>query len=483
MAEYKLPTLGESADSGVVAKLLVAAGDTIEQDQSVMELETDKAVLEVPSTVKGTIKEILVKAGDTVAVDQPIFTFEDGASAPAGASAANGAATPATSNGADSTSAHAGNDAATTPSATASKDAEQTAASESKVGAPATGQIPAATPVKNDGMVDTAAPVGTQAPAPVVNTPEVVKDPAPAAPSTRRMAREMGVDIHAVTGTGMGGRITEDDVKNFGKTPAPATVAADPAKTPAVAGGIEMPALPDFSKLGETERVPMSGIRKATSTQMSRAWTIPHVTQFDKADSTAFDAFRKQYGALAEKAGAKLTPTAILLKITVAALKKFPDFNASIDFASNEVVRKHFYNVGVAVDTPRGLVVPVIKNCESKGIIELAVELNEIAATAREGKLKPEQMSGGTFTLSNLGGIGGTAFTPIVNTPEVAILGIARGTMEPVWNKESATFEPRMMMPLCLSYDHRVIDGANGARFTRFLASMIEDPNLIALEG
>ena len=463
MAEYKLPTLGESADSGVVAKLLVAPGDTIEQDQSVMELETDKAVLEVPSTVKGTIKEILVKAGDTVAVDQPIFTFEDGANGSAPAAAPTAATSPGSSNGA---------------TATASKDAEQTAASESKVGAPATGQIPAATPVKNDGMVDTAAPVGTQAPALVVNTPEVVKDPAPAAPSTRRMAREIGVDIHEVKGTGLGGRITEDDVKNFGKTSAP-----EAPKSAPVSSGIEMPALPDFSKLGETERVPMSGIRKATSTQMSRAWTIPHVTQFDKADSTAFDAFRKQYGALAEKAGTKLTPTAILLKITVAALKKFPDFNASIDFASNEVVRKKFYNVGVAVDTPRGLVVPVIRNCESKGIIELAVELGEIAATAREGKLKPEQMTGGTFTLSNLGGIGGTAFTPIVNTPEVAILGIARGSMEPVWNKESATFEPRMMMPLCLSYDHRVIDGANGARFTRFLASMIEDPNLIALEG
>ena len=465
MAEYKLPTLGESADSGVVAKLLVAPGDTIEQDQSVLELETDKAVLEVPSTVKGVIKEILVKAGDTVAVDQPIFTFEDGASGNASASAPATDSTKADSNGA---------------SATSSKDAEQTAASESKVGAPATGQIPAATPVKNDGMADTAAPVGTQAPAPIVNTPEVVQDPAPAAPSTRRMAREMGVDIHAVKGTGLGGRITEDDVKNFGKS---TTTSAESPKNAPVSSGIEMPALPDYSKLGETERVAMSGIRRATSTQMSRAWTIPHVTQFDKADSTAFDKFRKQYGALAEKAGTKLTPTAILLKITVAALKKFPDFNSSIDFSTNEIVRKKFYNVGVAVDTPRGLVVPVIKNCESKGIIELAVELNEIAATAREGKLKPEQMSGGTFTLSNLGGIGGTAFTPIVNTPEVAILGIARGSMEPIWNKESATFEPRMMMPLCLSYDHRVIDGANGARFTRFLASMIEDPNLIALEG
>ena len=474
MAEYKLPTLGESADSGVVAKILVAPGDTIEQDQSVLELETDKAVLEVPSTVKGTIKEILVKAGDTVGVDQPIFTFEDGA-----ANGTNGATkTPAPASAPEAKAQTNGaNGAATSPSATESADAEQTAASAAKVGAPATGMIPAATPVKNDGMIDTAAPVGTQAPAPVVNTPDSVQDPAPAAPSTRRMAREMGVDIHAVQGTGLGGRITEDDVKNFGKTK------EEPAKTPAVSSGIEMPPLPDFSKFGEVERIPMSGIGRATSTQMSRAWTIPHVTQFDKADSTAFDAFRKQYGALAEKAGTKLTPTAILLKITVAALKKFPNFNASVDFSTNEVVQKKFYNVGVAVDTPRGLVVPVIKDCQSKGIIELAVELNEIAATAREGKLKPEQMTGGTFTLTNLGGIGGTAFTPIVNTPEVAILGIARGAIEPFWNKDKGEFEPRMMMPLCLSYDHRVINGADGARFTRFIAGLIEDPNLIALEG
>ncbi|HEX9997700.1 MAG TPA: 2-oxo acid dehydrogenase subunit E2, partial [Abditibacterium sp.] len=302
------------------------------------------------------------------------------------------------------------------------------------------------------------------------------KEAVPAAPSIRRLAREAGVDIYAVKGSGIGGRITETDIKNFGKSEekAPASV---------VSGTIERPALPDFSKLGEVVRVPMSGIRKATSNQMERAWTIPHVTQFDKCDSTQFDAFRKQYGPLAEKRGAKLTPTAILLKIAVAALKKFPNFNASIDFATSEVVQKKFYNVGVAVDTPRGLVVPVIKNVESKGIIELAIELGEIAATAREGRLKPEQMSGGTFTLTNLGGIGGTAFTPIVNTPETAILGIARGSMEPVWNKETGQFDPKMMMPLCLSYDHRVIDGADGARFTRFIAAMIEEPALIALES
>ncbi|PQV64087.1 pyruvate dehydrogenase E2 component (dihydrolipoamide acetyltransferase) [Abditibacterium utsteinense] len=454
MAEFKLPTLGESATSGTVAKVLVAPGDTVAADQSILELETDKAVLEVPSTVAGVVKELLVKTGDTVSVDQPIFTYEDGA-----APASNGSA-------------------ATAPATTVeAAPAEQTASSQAATGAAPQSNGSAPAPAdKNDGMVDTASPIGTQAPAPIVNDPGAVQEPVAASPSIRRMAREAGVDIHAVKGSGIGGRITENDIQNFGKTEAKA-----PAATQTSA--IERPALPDFSKLGETIRVPMSGIRKATSNQMERAWTIPHVTQFDKCDSTQFDAFRKQYAALAEKRGAKLTPTAILLKIAVAALKKFPNFNASIDFASNEVVQKKFYNIGVAVDTPRGLVVPVIKNVESKGIIELAVELGEIAATAREGKLKPEQMSGGTFTLTNLGGIGGTYFTPIVNTPETAILGIARGTIEPVWNKESGAFEPKMMMPLCLSYDHRVIDGADGARFTRFIAAMIEDPALIALES
>ncbi len=463
MAEFKLPTLGESATSGTVAKVLVAPGDTVAADQSILELETDKAVLEVPSTVAGVVKELLVKTGDTVSVDQPIFTYEDGAAPSSAPAATNGNAPQAAT--------------ASTSAPLTSAPAEQTASSQAKTGAaPASNGNAPAPADKNDGMVDTASPIGTQAPAPVVNTPGEVKDPVAASPSIRRMAREAGVDIQAVKGSGIGGRITENDVQNFGKAE------AKPA-APAVSSQIERPALPDFSKLGETVRVPMSGIRKATSNQMERAWTIPHVTQFDKCDSTQFDAFRKQYAALAEKRGAKLTPTAILLKIAVAALKKFPNFNASIDFATSEVVQKKFYNIGVAVDTPRGLVVPVIKNVESKGIIELAVELGEIAATAREGKLKPEQMSGGTFTLTNLGGIGGTYFTPIVNTPETAILGIARGAMEPVWNKETGIFDPKMMMPLCLSYDHRVIDGADGARFTRFIAAMIEEPALISLES
>jgi pyruvate dehydrogenase E2 component (dihydrolipoamide acetyltransferase) len=463
MAEYKLPTLGESATQGVIAKVLVNPGDKVEQDQPVLELETDKAVLEVPSTVAGVIQDLLVKQGDTVQVDQPVFTYSEGGAAPA-APATNGSA-PAADKAPE----------AKAPEATAQNNGASSNGSSSN-GA----QAPDSTPVKDDGIADATSPKGTQAPV-ATATPDINRDPAPAAPSTRRVARELGVDIYAVKGSGLGGRISEDDVRAAAEGRSKETVSAPAA--PGVGSGITMPPLPDFTKFGPVERVKMSGIRKATSDQMMRAWTIPHVTQFDKADSTAFEKFRKQYGALAEKKGAKLTPTAILLKITVAALKKFPNINASIDFATNEVVQKKFYNIGVAVDTPAGLVVPVIKNVESKGIIELAVELGEIAAKARDRKLKPEEMTGGTFTLTNLGGIGGTGFTPIVNTPEVAILGIARGAMEPVWNKDSGAFEPRMMMPLCFSFDHRVVDGADGARFTRAIAAMIEDPALIALEG
>lgn len=468
MAEFLLPTLGESATSGVVAKVLVNPGDSVEQDQPILELETDKAVLEVPSTVAGTIQNILVKQGDTISVNQPVFTYGDGAASGNGASNGTSAPTaPASSNGTQNGSIERD-----------SKAPEQTASSEAKLPSPSQGaSTPQSTPSKDDGIINAGAPASNTAPTPAPPNPDVAKEPPAAAPSIRRLAREKGVDIYAVKGTGLGGRITEDDINSFGKTePAPATA-------PAPTGGVTLPPLPDFSKFGQVERVPMSGIGKATAAQMDRAWTIPHVTQFDKADTTEFEKFRKKYGPLAEKAGGKLTPTAILLKIVVGALKKFPNFNSSIDFATNEIVRKSFYNIGVAVDTPRGLVVPVIQNVESKSIIELAVELGEIAATARDGKLKPEQMTGGTFTLTNLGGIGGTAFTPIVNTPEVAILGIARGSMEPVWNAESQAFEPRMMMPLCLSYDHRVINGADGARFTRFIAAALEDPNLIALQG
>jgi pyruvate dehydrogenase E2 component (dihydrolipoamide acetyltransferase) len=297
----------------------------------------------------------------------------------------------------------------------------------------------------------------------------------PAAPNVRRMAREIGVDIAEISGTGPAGRLTLDDVKRH----------ANDTLRALREGGVVAPAaasLPDFSKWGEVERQPMSNIRQVTAEHVTLAWTtIPHVTQFDKADITELEQLRKRFSERVEKAGGKLTITAILLKVLVAALKEFPKFNASIDMKSKEVILKHYYHIGIAVDTERGLLVPVIRNADQKNIIELAVELGEVAEKARNRKLGLEDMRGGTFSITNLGGIGGTNFTPIVNNPEVAILGVARGGMEPVY--KDGQFEPRLMLPLALSYDHRLIDGADAARFLRWVAQALESPFMLALQG
>jgi pyruvate dehydrogenase E2 component (dihydrolipoamide acetyltransferase) len=294
---------------------------------------------------------------------------------------------------------------------------------------------------------------------------------APAAPSVRRLARELGVDIHRVPGSGPEGRISLEDVQEYVK----AALAGGGAGRAAAA----VP-LPDFTKWGEVERKPMSNIRRKTAEHLSNAWTtIPHVTQFDKADITGIEALRQQFGARAEKAGGKLTVTAVALKIVATALRKFPQFNSSVDVEQNEIVYKQSVHVGVAVDTDRGLLVPVIRDVDRKGIIELAAELATISEKARAGKLSLDEMQGGGFTITNLGGIGGTLFTPIINWPEVAILGISRGSHEPVYNGQ--LFEPRMMLPLSLSYDHRVIDGADGARFIRWVAEAFEQPFVMAL--
>ena len=294
----------------------------------------------------------------------------------------------------------------------------------------------------------------------------------PAAPSVRRMAREKGIDIRSVEGSGILGRISAGDLER------PASGAG------AAPAGAAVPAveLPDFSKWGETERVPMSGIRKATVRAMTQAWSsVPMVTHFDKADSSSFDAFRQKYKRAADAKGVKLTPTAILLKIAAEALSAFPDFNASIDTRSNEIIYKRYINIGIAVDTPNGLLVPVVKDANKKGIYELASDLSELAAKARDRKLSPDEMQGGNFNISNLGGIGGTGFTPIVNPPQVAILGVSRGTYEPVYNAETAQFDAKMMMPLSLTYDHRLIDGAAAARFLRWICEVIEDPFVMLL--
>ena len=304
---------------------------------------------------------------------------------------------------------------------------------------------------------------------------------APAAPSVRRLAREIGVDVSQVSGTGPGGRITQDDVKEFAKrvmnsfgSGGQAAAASRPA-----GGG---PALPDFSKWGEVERKAMSGIRRKTAEHLSHAWnTIPHVTQFDKADITGLEAMRKKYRGEAEKAGGNLTVTAVAAKVIATALKAFPQFNASVDAAGEAIVYKKYINVGIAVDTENGLLVPVIRNADQKNLIQLSVEINGLAEKAKARKLTLDEMSGGSMSISNLGGIGGTAFTPIVNWPEVAILGISRGGFEPVWN--GTAFEPRQMLPLSLSYDHRLIDGADAIRFLRWVAEALENPFTLALRG
>ncbi|HKB14163.1 MAG TPA: 2-oxo acid dehydrogenase subunit E2, partial [Vicinamibacterales bacterium] len=304
-------------------------------------------------------------------------------------------------------------------------------------------------------------------------TPEM--PPAPAAPSVRRMARELGVDINQVPGTGPNGRISVDDVKAHVKRQVEAGSRG---------AGVAAVPLPDFSRWGAVERQPMRAVRRKTAEHLSAAWqTIPHVTQCDLADITALEELRKKYGKQVEAAGGNLTVTAIAVKVVASALRVFPQFNSSIDLGSDEIVMKKYVNIGVAVDTDRGLLVPVIRNADQKNIVQLAAELTQLSEKARNRKIALEEMQGGSFSISNLGGIGGTYFTPIVNAPEVAILGISRARMEPVYQKDTGEFAARMMLPLSLSYDHRVIDGADGIRFLRWVAQALEDLFLLSLQG
>ncbi|MEE3258596.1 MAG: 2-oxo acid dehydrogenase subunit E2 [Candidatus Latescibacterota bacterium] len=416
--EFALPDLGENIESGDVVNVLVAIGETLVEDQPVIELETDKAVIEVPSSITGTITEILIQPGETLAIGQAILKVA--------ASAASKAAAPT---------------AQSAPTTTVPK---------------------AAAPVP----AKPAAP--TSAPAP---TPTKL---VPAAPSTRRLAREIGVDITQVQGTGPGSRILIDDVKAHSKKLHQSRTAA-----PAAAPGVP---LPDFSQWGEITREPMSKVRQITAARLAQAWaTIPMVTQFDKSDTTDLDKWRKEHGKKAEALGGKLTPTAILIKILGAALKAFPQFNASIDMANQEIIYKQYCNIGIAVDTPHGLLVPVVRDVDTKNIIEISVELTAMAQKTRDRKIGPTDMAGGSMTISNVGAMGGTAFTPIVNPPEVAILGVARSSVEPTY--VDGELQPRTIMPLSLSYDHRLIDGADGARFLRWICTALENPFVVLLEG
>jgi pyruvate dehydrogenase E2 component (dihydrolipoamide acetyltransferase) len=482
--EFKLPELGENIAAGDVVRVLVKPGDTIAKDQPVLELETDKATIEVPSSVAGTVGEVRVKPGDKVKVGQVVLTVADGAAgkkadAPkASDKKAEPSGTPQASAADSGRRQKTPSDAETAPSdQTEDEGSAQRGAAERgkgevegpsvQVADPA--EAPAVAGTKKRGeVVEISRGARTPQPAP----PETQGPAAPAAPSVRRLARELGVEIRLVQGTGPEGRIGVEDVQQFVKT----ALAGGASGTAAPAS----PDLPDFTKWGEVERKPMSNIRRKTADHLGNAWrVIPHVTQHDKADITGIEALRKQFGAQAERAGGKLTVTSIALKVIAAAMRKFPQFNSSVDAARGEIVYKKAVHVGVAVDTPRGLLVPVIRDVDQKGIIELSAELAKASEKARAGKLSLDDMQGGGFTITNLGGIGGTSFTPIVNWPEVAILGMSRGLHEPVFNGQ--TFEPRLMLPLSLSYDHRVIDGADGARFLRWVAEAFEQPFVMVL--
>ena len=412
--EFKLQALKENVEIVEVNAIKVTVGDIVTKDQPLVEVQADKAALEVPSPAAGKITQILIKQGDQVKIGQLIFVID-----PAGSGAAVASSSPP----------------------------------------PVPQKTPVAAPSPAPAAVPVATATATKA-APIVLAHDDNKV-IPAGPSTRRIARELGVDLGHVPGTGRHGRVSEDDVRSFVR---------GSGSNGSSGGSISVPPLPRFEDFGTVEKQPMSAIRRATARQMSLSWSIvPHVTQSDLSDITDFEAFRKS-----QTKGPKLTISAFAMKAVVVLLKEYPVFNSSIDVAGNQIIHKKFYNIGVAVDTENGLLVPVIRDVDKKSIAELAEELTSIAERARQRKLDSKDLTGGTFTITNLGGIGGTGFTPIVNYPEVAILGISRGRLEPVVH--NGEIVPRLMMPLSLSYDHRVIDGAVAARFTRRLAEMLENP-------
>lgn len=458
--DFTLPELGENVASGDVLRVLVKPGDTLAKDQPVLELETDKATIEVPSSVAGQVKDVKVKVGDKVKVGQAILSVDGDAAKSESAAAA--APAPAQK-------------AASKTSVAPAPEPERAAPAAAPAKAKAADQEEETRPVvvaPSQKVVDINRGARQAAEAAERDFPV-----APASPSVRRMARELGVDIAQVAGSGPNGRISIDDVKAHTKKLV--TAVASGGAVPGVAE-----ALPDFTRWGAIDRQPMRAVRRKTAEHLSAAWaTIPHVTQHDLADITTLEELRKKYAKQVETAGGSLTVTAIAVKVAAAALKVFPQFNASVDLAASEIIFKKYVNIGIAVDTDRGLLVPVLRDADTKSITQISVELAQLSEKARNRKISLDEMQGGCFSISNLGGIGGTSFTPIVNAPEVAILGISRARMEPVYNKETSQFVPRLMLPLSLSYDHRLIDGADGIRFLRWVVEALEQPFLLALQG
>jgi pyruvate dehydrogenase E2 component (dihydrolipoyllysine-residue acetyltransferase) len=439
--EVRVPDIGDFKDVPVI-EVFVKAGDTVAADDSLVTLESDKATMDVPAPSAGVVRDLKLKVGDKVSEGNVILTLESN-----GAGAAKSAPSPAPA-------------PATTP-------------------APATAPAPAPAPT----------PATTPTPSPAASPPPPAGEgkgeganvsdatafkAAHASPSVRVFARELGVDLAQVTGSGPKGRILQEDVQNFVKASLAGRSSA--AGGGAITGGGALNLLPwpqvDFTKYGPIEAKPLSRIKKISGANLARNWVmIPHVTQFDDADITELEAFRVRLNKENEKAGVKVTMLAFLIKASVAALQKFPEFNASLD--GDNLVYKRYFNIGFAADTPNGLVVPVIKGADQKGVLAIAKEMGELSSKAREGKLGPADMQGGCFSVSSLGGIGGTAFTPIINAPEVAILGVSRSATQPVW--DGGNFAPRLIVPLSLSYDHRVIDGAMAARFITYFGQLLAD--------
>lgn len=457
--EAKVPDIGDF-DAVPVIELLVAVGDTVKVDQGLVTLESDKATMEVPAPFAGIVRELKVKVGDAVGEGSVVALIEE-----AGAAAAP-EATPSSPAATDVQAE------VPRPEAKASAEADGERQAATRASAPAAVSVPESTRPGIDAEIapPSAPPVSFDADA---VAPAKVPH---ASPAVRAFARELGVDLARVSGSARAGRITREDVQQYVK--AALSGGAPAAAVTAGAGGGGLSLLPwpkvDFSKFGEIETVALSRIKKISGANLARNWAmIPHVTQHDDADITELEALRVQLNKENEKAGIKLTMLAFLMKAVVAALKKYPEFNASLDASGENLTLKKYFHVGFAADTPNGLVVPVIRDVDKKGVIELAQETGELAKKARDGKLGPAEMSGGCFSISSLGGIGGTAFTPIVNAPEVAILGVSKSSIKPVWDGKQ--FQPRLLLPLSLSYDHRVIDGAAAARFTAYLAQLLGD--------
>jgi pyruvate dehydrogenase E2 component (dihydrolipoamide acetyltransferase) len=419
--EVKVPDIGNFKDVEVI-EVMVKPGDTVAKEQGLITLETDKAAMDVPSPYAGTVKALKVKKGDKVSEGSLVLIMD------------------------------------------AAEEAVKPTAAPQKAAAPAV------TPIAPKPAAPAPAAPATPASLPPINESGFGK--AHAGPSVRKFARELGVDLSRVNGSGRKGRITQDDVKAFVKAVLQGGAAAG--------GGLPKVPEVDFARFGAVEVKPLSRIKRISGPRLQAAWVnVPHVTQHDEADITGLEQLRQELKSDAEKIGAKLTPLAFLLKACVAALKEYPDFNSSLDPTGQNQVMKKYFHIGFAADTPNGLVVPVIRDADKKNVFEVAKELGDLAAKARDGKLKADEMQGGCFSISSLGGIGGTAFTPIVNAPEVAILGVSRSSMKPLWDGKA--FQPRLMLPLSLSYDHRVIDGAAAARFTTFLSKTLSEARGLVL--